>query len=153
MIETSTFWMIVITILVSASILVTVFCIKTERDTLSLCIRLGATYILAALMLIVLLYPMNTTFEDGEIINNITNVEWNETKNYYSITTDKGDSYKIKNIMTSDSTFLSLDCKVINENILGMQLYTENDIIFINKADPNMSESEKNHTLDRLVAK
>ena len=121
MIETSTFWMIVITILVSASILVTVFCIKTERDTLSLCIRLGATYILAALMLIVLLYPMNTTFEDGEIINNITNVEWNETKNYYSITTDKGDSYKIKNIMTSDSTFLSLDCKVINENILGMQ--------------------------------
>ena len=55
--------------------------------------------------------------------------------------------------MTSDSTFLSLDCKVINENILGMQLYTENDILFINKADPNMSESEKNHTLDRLVAK
>lgn len=153
MVKSFTFWLVAISIMVLISVLIIAFCIKTDKDKLSLGTRLAGFYIIAAIGLITMIFPMETTYIDGEVIENITSVKWNDKDDKYDVITTSGKNYKIENGLTSDNTFISLNCKIVNENIFGMKIYTEDDIVFVDTSDSNMSESEKHHVLDRVVQK
>ena len=69
------------------------------------------------------------------------------------MTEKSGKEYKIKDTLSSDKNFVSLKCKLVNKNILGIEIYDQRDILFVNVADESMSESEKMHALDRVAPK
>ena len=153
MVESFTIWLVAISTMCLLTVLTVAFCIKTNKDMLSLGIRLAGVYILTAVALLTMVIPINTTYIDGETVDNIVKVSYKEETDKYEVETAEGKRYTLKEGLSADNTFISFDCKVVTENIYGIKMYTEKDIIFVNKSDPEMSESEKHHVLDRVVQK
>lgn len=156
MISIGRFFIIVITaVIILTSIVSTIHLLRNKGkiDKLGLISSLVKFYILLVLVVITMLIPESTRYKDGKVItsNEITKVE-NKGLGKYLVKT-KSDDYKIRRILACDNTFLSLDCKKINKNYYGFEIYYEEDTLFLNKAQKGMSQSEKNHTLDRVIPK
>lgn len=153
MIRLSTFWITLIALLVIITILVVGRGIKKGRDKLHIATSLFGSYIAVTMLAIVMLTPIDTYFLDGETVTNVTNVKWNTKSKEYDITTEQGTKYEVKNSLSSDKNFISFDCKRVIKNILGLEIYTKKDILFVDMSRKGMSESEKEHMLDRIAPK
>jgi hypothetical protein len=124
--------------------------IKKRTDILTTSITLATGIIVMAGCLIVLSYPVDTYYEDGEIVTNLKSISYVESTDDYLVEAEDG-IYKVDDCLTSNETFISLNCKTISENILGMKIYKVSDICFYDNSSEDMSESMKYSVLDRVV--
>ena len=74
MISISTFWITSIVVLILATLIVTIISIKTDKDKLSVGVNLLGAYILIALVMTVMLTPIESYYIDGRVILNIENI-------------------------------------------------------------------------------